>query len=221
MADLIGGIVPYGVGVALSPLPVIATVLLLMAPAGTRGAAAFLVARIVGLAALVAVATVVIELIDSGFGSTFPAAIVQLLVGAVLVVVAVLKWRSRPRGDAEPELPGWMRSIESASAGKAFVMGLLLTIANLKEIGFAAGAGLAIGSADVGVGGSLVAGIVFVVLAVAGSALPTVAALILGPRIAQTLTETRTWLVRNQQMLIAIVLLIVGALLIGAGIAEF
>jgi len=46
-AELIGGVFPYGVGVVLSPLPVIAVVLLLMAPTGMRRAASFLCARVV------------------------------------------------------------------------------------------------------------------------------------------------------------------------------
>lgn len=153
---LIGEIIPYGVGVALSPLPVIATVLLLMAPTGARGAAALLAARVLGLGALITVSVLLIDLIDTGFGSTLPAAVVQLAVGA----------------------------------------------------------------ADVGVGGSILAAAVFVVLACAGIALPTASAVILGARITPTLLQTRTWLVRNQQLLIAIVLLVVGVLLIGAGIAE-
>ena len=105
------------------------------------------------LAALVTVFAFVVDLIDSGFGSSSPAASVQIVVGVAPMVVAIIKWRSRPRGEAEPPLPGWMRPIESAGVGRAFGIGLLLTVGNLKEIGFAAGAGLAIGAANVTVGG--------------------------------------------------------------------
>lgn len=223
VTDLIGSVIPYGVGVALSPLPVIATVLLLMAPVGLRGAWAFLAARVLGLAALVTVFAFAIDLIDAAAGSSIPAAIAQLVIGSGLIVFAFVKWRSRPRGEEDPPLPAWMRGIDSASAPKAFTFGLILTVANLKEIAFAAGVGVSIGAAagEVGVGAGIWAGLIFLVLACASIAVPTIAVASLGPAIAPRLAQARAWLVHNQPIVIAVVLLVVGSLLIGSGIAEF
>lgn len=218
MGEVIGDIVPFAVGVALSPIPVIAVVLLLLAPVGAPGGAMFLAARVLALAALTALAAWAADLIDDAAGSTTPAAVLRLLVGAGLVVAAIVKWHRRPRGDAEPELPGWMRAIDGMGPGAAFRLGLVLTAANPKELAFAAGAGLTVGGAMLDLGGIVVAGAVFVALACLGVAIPVVAVLIGGERMAPVLDEAGSWLRRNSAAVMAIVLLVIGAMLVGSGI---
>src|SRR5512145_3062617 len=120
MWAVIGDVIPFAVGVALSPIPVIAVVLLLLSPVGARGGALFLAARVLALAALTAVFAWAADLIDDAAGSTTPAAMLRLIVGAGLVIAAVVKWHRRPRGDAEPDLPGWMRAIDGMGPGAAF-----------------------------------------------------------------------------------------------------
>ena len=61
---------------------------------------------------------------------------------------------------------------------------------------------------------------VFRVLACASLAFAMITAAVRGSRIAPALAETRTRLIRNQSVMIAVVLLIIGSLLTGAGIAE-
>src|SRR5687768_6344085 len=120
MAQVIGEVIPFAVGVALSPLPIIAVLLLLLAPVGTRGGLAFLAARLLAFAILVALFAWAADLVDEAAGSSTPAAVLRLLVGTGLVVAAVVKWHRRPRGGAEPKLPGWMRAIDGMGAGGAF-----------------------------------------------------------------------------------------------------
>ncbi|HEX6955278.1 MAG TPA: GAP family protein, partial [Agromyces sp.] len=119
MTQVIGDVLPFAVGVALSPLPIIAVLLLLLAPVGVRGGLAFLAARLLAFAVLVAVFAWAADLIDDAAGSSTPAAVLRLAVGAGLVVGAVVKWHRRPRADDEPKLPGWMRAIDGMGAGAA------------------------------------------------------------------------------------------------------
>jgi hypothetical protein len=219
MAEVIGDVIPFAVGVALSPIPVIAVLLLLLAPAGVRGGASFLAARVLALAALTAVFAWAADLIDDAAGSTTPAAVLRFVIGVGLVVAAVVKWHRRPRGEAEPDLPGWMRAIDGMGPGAAFRLGLVLTVANPKELAFAAGAGLTVGGAMLGAGGIVVAGAVFVLLACLGVAVPVVAVLVGGERMAPVLAETGSWLRRNSAIVMAVVLLVIGAMLIGSGLS--
>jgi hypothetical protein len=218
MATVIGDIIPFAVGVALSPIPVIAIVLLLLAPAGARGGGAFLVARVLALAGLTALFALVTDLVDDAAGSTTPAAVLRTIVGVGLVVAAIVKWRRRPRGDDEPALPGWMAAIDGLGAAAAFRLGLVLTVANPKEIAFAVGAGLTIGGAMLGLGEALLAGAVFVLLACLGVAIPVGAVLVGGDRMRPALAETGAWLRRNSSVVVAMVLLVIGAMLVGSGV---
>ena len=219
MAEVIGDVVPFAVGVALSPLPIIAVLLLLLAPVGARGGAAFLAARVLAFGALVAAFAWAADLVDDAAGSSTPAAVLRLLVGVGLVVGAVVKWHRRPRGDAEPKLPAWMRAIDGMGAGGAFRLGLVLTVANPKELAFAAGAGFTVGGAFLGAGEVLVAGAVFVVLACASVGIPVVAVLVGGERMSPVLAELGDWLRRNNAIVMALVLLVVGAMLVGSGLS--
>ncbi|KZE93863.1 hypothetical protein AVP42_01483 [Agromyces sp. NDB4Y10] len=219
MAEVIGDVVPFAVGVALSPLPIIAVLLLLLAPVGARGGAAFLAARVLAFGALVAAFAWAAHLVDDAAGSSTPAAVLRLLVGVGLVVGAVVKWHRRPHGDAEPKLPGWMRAIDGMGAGGAFRLGLVLTVANPKELAFAAGAGFTVGGAFLGASEVLVAGAVFVVLACASVGIPVVAVLVGGERMSPVLAELGDWLRRNNAIVMALVLLVVGAMLVGSGLS--
>jgi threonine/homoserine/homoserine lactone efflux protein len=112
-----------------------------------------------------------------------------------------------------------MRAIDGMGPGAAFRLGLVLTVANPKEIAFAAGAGLTIGGAMLGAGEMVLAGAVFVLLACLSVAIPVLAVLVGGERMSPILAEARAWLLRNNAIVMAIVLLVIGAMLIGSGIS--
>jgi hypothetical protein len=56
MGETIGGILPLGVGVAVSPLPVLAVILMLTSARARRNGPAFLLSCVVGLTAVLVVA---------------------------------------------------------------------------------------------------------------------------------------------------------------------
>jgi threonine/homoserine/homoserine lactone efflux protein len=217
--DVLGDVIPFGIGVALSPFPIIAVLLLLTAPVGVRGGWLFLLGRAVGFAALTALFAVLSDLIDSAAGSSLPAAVLRIGLGLVLIVVAVRKFLTRPRADDEAGLPGWMQSIEARGAGASLRLGVVLTVANPKEIAFAAGAGLTIGGAFLPVGQVIALGAIFVVLACLSVGIPVVSVAVRGERVMPALHVGRTWLVRNNTIVMTGVLLVIGAMVLGSGIS--
>ena len=98
MLDVLGDVIPFGVGVALSPFPIIAVLLLLTAPVGVRGGALFLLGRAVGFAALTALFAVLADVVDTAAGSTLPVAVLRIVLGALLIVVAVRKFAEAAAG---------------------------------------------------------------------------------------------------------------------------
>lgn len=220
MIELIGEMVPFAAVVALSPLPIIAVLLLLAAPAGLGGGALFALGRIVTLGLLVLLLSFATDLIDDSAGSTVPAAVLRILLGLVLAFVAVRKWLKRPRGDEPEALPGWMRAIDTMSAGAALRLGAIVTVANPKELAMAAGAGLTLGGAMANSASILVAGGVFVLLSTLGVTVPVLALLIGRDRVAPGLSAARDWFVRNNATIMAVVLIVLGAVLIGGGLEK-
>jgi threonine/homoserine/homoserine lactone efflux protein len=217
--DVLGDVIPFGIGVALSPFPIIAVLLLLTAPVGVPGGGLFLLGRAVGFAALTAVFALLSEVVDAAAGSTFPAAVLRVLLGTALMAFAVRKFVGRPRSAEEAKLPGWMQSIADMNGAASLRLGVVLTVANPKEIAFAAGAGLTIGGAFLPVTQQVVLGGVFVLLACLSVGIPVVAVALAGERAMPALRAARAWLVRNNAVLMAVVLLVIGAMVLGSGIS--
>jgi threonine/homoserine/homoserine lactone efflux protein len=117
MGDAIGQILSFGVGVAISPVPIIAVVLMLGTPRARGNGPAFLVGWLFGLA----VAGTVVLLVAGGAGadddggSPTWVGVLKLVLGALLLALALRQWRGRPTGGADGALPKWMAAIDTLS----------------------------------------------------------------------------------------------------------
>lgn len=220
MLDVLGEAFPLAVGIALSPLPSIAIVLVLLAPPGRRGGTAFLAGRVLAVGAVVGLFAVVSDVVERS-GEAGPAvAVTRILVGVALLLVAVKTWRGRPRGGVEPDLPGWMSSIEERSPAQSAQLAVLLTVANPKELLLAIGAGVAIGSGGLPLGQTVVIAAVLTVIACVNVVAPVVAFLLAGDRIRAPLSSARAVLVRHNATIMSVVLVAIAALLVSGGIAD-
>src|SRR5882672_194494 len=99
MADAIGQVLSLAVGVAISPVPIIAVVLMLATPRGRVNGPAFLGGWLVGLT-VVGTAVLLIsggaDASDVGAPATWVSWL-QIVLGLALLAVAVRQWRGRPR----------------------------------------------------------------------------------------------------------------------------
>ena len=221
MGQAIGQVLSFGVGVALSPVPIIAVVLMLATPDGRVNAPAFLIGWILGLAAVGAallLAASGAEASSSGAPQEW-VSIVKIVLGVLLLLVAARQWRGRPRGDAQPELPAWMKTIDTFTPPKAFGMGILLSAANPKNLILVVGAAAAIAQTGVDTADQAVALAVFVVLGTLGPGLPVAVYFLMRDRAAAILESLRGWMARENTTIMAVLCLIIGAKLIGDAIS--
>lgn len=221
MLDVLGETLPLAVGIALSPVPILAVVLLLVAPNKGSAGAAFLAGRLLGVVLVVGLFAVVSDVIELSSGGASPfVAVTRIIVGAALAFLAVAKWSRRPGPEEEPELPGWMSSIEDSTPGRGFGLAILLSVANPKELLLGLGAGFTLGSAGLPIGTTIVAVLIFTLIACLSVMTPVVAFLAAGERMRGPLESARTLLVRHNTVIMSVILLIIAAALIGGGIAD-
>ncbi|MEP7764304.1 GAP family protein [Sanguibacter sp. 25GB23B1] len=220
MLDVLGEAFPLAMGIALSPLPTIAIVLVLLAPPGRRGGTAFLAARLVAVGAVVGLFAVVSDVAERSGDAAPAVAVTQVIVGAALLLVALKTWRGRPRGGVEPDLPGWMSSIEGRTPGQSAQLAAVLTLANPKELLLAIGTGVAIGSGGLPIGQTVVVAAVLTAVACINVIAPVVAFLLAGERVRAPLSSARAALVRHNATIMSIVLVAIAALLVSGGIAD-
>jgi hypothetical protein len=217
----IGQSLPVAVGVMISPLPIVAVVLMLTSGKARANAVAFLLGWFVavGGVALVVALLAGSAAPDSG-GPAEWVAWVKIVLGLLLLFVAVRQWRGRPRGDVEPPAPRWMAAIDSFTPVKSLGLAVLLGAVNPKNLLLAVSGGAAIGSAAGGdVAVSITAAVVFAVVASLGVATPVVIYVSMGTRAAALLDGLKTWLIHNNAVVMAVLLLVIGAKMIGDGIS--
>ena len=184
MGHALGTVLPIAVAVAIFPVPIIAVVLLLGSERGTVKGLAFVLAWLVGLAAVSALALVLAGVADASNAGE-PATWANVLVlglGLLLVALAVKGWRGRPRADDEVDMPGWMRTIDEFTTTKAAGAGFALTALNPKKVLLAVAAAAEVAEAGLPTGEEIVVMLVFVLIASAGVLSPLVVAVALGDR---------------------------------------
>jgi hypothetical protein len=221
VGQAIGQVLPLAVGVALSPVPIIAVVLMLVTRRARVNGPAFVVGWLLGLGVVGAV----VLLIAHPAGATSdgePATwvgVLKLVLGALLLLVAALQWRKRPHGEDEPATPKWMGAIESFGPGKALGAGAILAGLNPKNLLLAVAAAASIAGAGISGGEQAVAYLVFALIGAVGVAAPVVIYFALGERAGPLLERLRAWMAHNNAVIMAVLLLVIGAKLIGDGIA--
>jgi threonine/homoserine/homoserine lactone efflux protein len=220
MGQAIGQVLSFGVGVALSPVPIIAVVLMLATPRGRVNGPVFLVGWIAGLAIL---GTIVL-LVASGASASqhgMPApwvSIVKLVLGVLLALLAVKQWRGRPRGRDVARLPAWMKTIDRFTPVRSAAMGVALSAVNPKNLLLVVGAASAIAQTGATTVSQAAALAVFVVIATLGVGAPVAIYFLMGDRATTILGGLHDWMARENATIMAVICLIIGAKLIGDGI---
>ncbi|QTE28966.1 GAP family protein [Pengzhenrongella sicca] len=202
--------------IAASPFPVVPAILLLFTARPRPTSLAFLGGWFGGIGLVAAVFALLADGISTGGDSPTWLSGVRIVVGAALVAYGVRQWITR---GAAGELPGWLRSIDSATPRTALRVALLLSVANPKVVLLAAAAGIDIGAAGRPVAAELALVVVFTAVASISVAVPVLAHAIFGARVLPPLQAAKDWLLRNNAAVMAVVLAVIGLVLITNGVS--
>ncbi|PJI52618.1 hypothetical protein CTI14_39490 [Methylobacterium radiotolerans] len=147
MGAVIGEILPLAVGVAISPVPIIAAILMLLSPKARVTSVGFLLGWIAGIVVAVGLFTLLSAGAPRGGSGCLPpdprrhpARPRTPAAGAGGRSVA-----QAPQAGQPAALPSWMKAIDTMSFGTALGLGFLLSAVNPKNLLLAAGAGVDIG----------------------------------------------------------------------------
>src|SRR5262249_19790642 len=149
MGDTIGQVLSSAVGVALSPFPIVAVVLMLDTARGRVNGPAFVLGWVIGLAIVGAVLLSVTNGVDpNGPGErTLWVSVIVLILGVLLLLIALKQWRGRPRQGEAVKRPKWMAALDKFSPVKATGAGVVLSALNPKNLLLAVGGAAGIGQA--------------------------------------------------------------------------
>ena len=220
MGSAIGEMLPLAIGIAISPLPIIAIILILTTPQARTNGLAFLGGWLLGLAV---VAVVVVIITDAGGAATSNdtsriVSVITLVLGLLLLFLAWRKFHKRPGPGEKTPLPKWMAALDRFTPARSVAVGALL--AGPKPKNLILNAAAAAGIAQSGLGGVQQA-VVMLLLVVVGSLgiiIPVGVYFAMGDKAAPVLDGWKTWLAANNATMMIVLFLVFGVALIGKGI---
>ena len=216
---VVGDLLPLAVVVAISPVPIVAVILMLLAPRAGGVGAGFLVGWLVGIAGVTTVVLLLTSHADlGGSRSSAVASCVELALGALLLTLAARQWQSRPKPGEETGMPRWMAAIDRFTAARAGGLGLMLTAVNPKNLLVCLAAGATIAGGGLPSAQATWSVVIFTVIATSTVAVPVLVYAVGRTRMTGPLESLRSWLSAHSAAVTSTLLLVIGVVLIGQGL---
>ena len=220
MGQALGSLLPIGVAAALSSVPIMATILILLSDQRNKSALPFLVGTVLGAIILVAVGTIAANAIPQPRPrkADTTAGILEILLGAALIGYSLRSMfrESAPVGDSATK---WAEAVGSLGAAKSFGLGLALNL-RPKCLILSAAASLALRSAKLNVEETAVLVVIYSAIATSTVTVPIMATLASPDRMEPRLITARDWLNEHGHVVTATVMLLVGAIIVGSGVGK-
>ena len=221
MVNPIGEVLPYAIGVMISPLPIIVVISMLSSKHAKSKSLTFLLGWILGL---IIIGSVVLSIAGTQNFSprsepSIEASIIRLLAGVLLLFLAANEWRISIRPGEQPKLLTRINAIDTSTSAKTFGLGLLLSAAYPKNLTLTLIAALNIAQAQVS---GLLNTEVFAVFIIISSILvviPVLTSFVLGDKAAQTLDGWKAWNMEHYTAVMLVVFLALAAMNLGKGLS--
>ncbi|MEF2979337.1 GAP family protein [Subtercola sp. YIM 133946] len=221
MLQALGHLLPIAVAVALSSVPITATILILLSPKRNSAAIPFLIGWVFGMALVITLVTLFAQALPDTARTepTVAIGIIEIVIGLALVVFALITWR---RGRGKPpsaDAPKWLRAVGSFGALPAFGIAFALNF-RPKGLLLAVAAGLALHASGVDPAESAIAIAVYTVIGASTVATPIIVTLASPVKMQPRLVAARSWITKNSRIVTVLIMLMIGVVIIGSGLTE-
>ncbi len=215
--EAIGGSLPMAVGVAVSPLPVAAVIIMLMTDRARTNAPAFLLGWTFGILT-VGLVVFLMPGIETTRGEPTPlSGLIRIVLGIALLFLSVRQWRQRPAPDEPVEVPKVLARLDQIGMVQSLITGFLLSGANPKNLFLSAAGAATIDASKLDPGAQIVALLVFTAIASVTVAVPVVGYFLARHSVEATFGRWKDWMIENTVTVLIVLLMVFGSLLIGQG----
>jgi hypothetical protein len=218
MLSAFGQLLPIAVAAAVSSVPIMAMLVILLSPRRGQNAIPVLIGSVLGALLVLGLATLAAALIPQGRPRQAQSTIgvLEILIGGALVLLGVLTLRRRP-DPGEGGTPKWAGALDSFGAGPSFGIGLALNF-RPKGVLLSAAAGLVLRSASLGPEDSLALIVLYTGIATSTVTAPILATLFYPDRMEPRLQAGRDWMTSHGHVVTAVMMLVIAAVITVAGI---
>src|SRR6186997_956057 len=125
MWQALGALLPIAVAVAVSSVPIMVTILLLLSPNRSKTAVPFLIGWVIGVVAVIGVSAVSAQALPNvpRRAQEKVAGVIELFIGAALIVLGLVQILRRSRAP-ESGMPRWLTAVDSFSGPVSFAVGV-------------------------------------------------------------------------------------------------
>lgn len=221
MINAVGELLPLMVAVALSSVPILVTVTILLTPNSNRTAFAFLVGWVVGMFAVTGVLALLLQTIPraSARHNQPTVGIVEIVFGLSLIAYGLfLVFRGESRAP-RTELPRWLRSVRDLKPIPALALGIGLNL-RPKALLLSSTAGIILGTSRLSVGETVTVLVIFVAIGGSTVWVPVTLAILRPRTMHRPLEATKAWITRNTRTVTLVVVFIAGAIVLGDGMTR-
>lgn len=220
MGTGISAVATFAIGVAISPVPIMAVILMLFSRKALVNGPIFLVGWALALAVVSGIAYLLADTAAVGSSSTAADTVAwgKIAFGVLFLLLALRILRNRPAPGAEAELPKWMATVDSLQPAKAFGLAFLLAGLNPKNLLLSIGAATSLAALALPATEAVVSLIVFVVLGSVSIAGPVLYFLVGGDGAKVRLASLKGWLGVHNAAVMVTLFIVLGVNLIGQGL---
>jgi Sap, sulfolipid-1-addressing protein len=219
MGHVLAQLIPVALAAALSTVPIMATLFILLSERRRATALPFLFGWVIGTAAAVILATVAAQSLP-GRPRQFASLIdnLEIVIGSACVVFGLVTLVRHTRSSTS-QRPSRIEGIGSLGPLPAFGIGLALNL-RPKALLLVAAAGLAISGAPPFVDNTLFLIAVYTAIATSSVVVPTLATVFFPDRMEPRLVVARDWVSAHGAAVTGIVMILVGVVVLVAGIGR-
>lgn len=220
MLPVIADLLTIGIGVAISPLAIVAVILMATSGKGRTNGTAFVLGCYVFSVAFVSLCVLLGRSAgtdEEGSGAHVTVDIVEIALGALLVGLAVMQWRRRNHTGT----PKWMSALDDMTVWQAFVVGVLISgPLSPKDLPLLISAGGRISQSELAVEEVIIVVIIFAFIGILAVTVPWLISVVAPSKVESHLTGARDWLIAHHSVIMTILFLILGVKLIGSAVAD-
>jgi threonine/homoserine/homoserine lactone efflux protein len=214
MTESFLNMLPSAIGIAISPIPIVAVILMLMSKRAVSNGLAFVTGWVLSILVVSGMVILFASSVASSGNSDSSFNLVGLLLGFALLFLAVKQWNGRPLSGQKPKTPKWMNAIDKFTAPKSFGMAVLLAAVNPKNLLLIVSGAVIVATSDTSGWDESLLTLAFVVIASVSVVLPVVYYL-LSPKTAVKMLQTsKQWLIGRNAVIMTVLLAVIGCKLI-------
>ena len=201
---------PIALGVAASPMTILALMILLMTPRALPNAYSFLLGWFIGLFLVGGLVLISPGLNEYTSGPTPVSGWIRIGLGSLFFLISLIISKDLPKRGQVTAPPRWMEKVDTYGPFQAMNVGLFLSILNLKNAAMVASGAVVIAAGGLSFLQEVVLLIIFCFIASLGVLFPVVVYLLFRSVVEAVFAKMKVWLQRYSTMILMLVLIVFG-----------